>query len=259
MKIKQSWVLGLAFFFLTLAGSGDTQPAKPKELQKIKPHDFQTACTARIVSIECGTGLQAIVHIQADCVNGIRSYALWWTFGGNSLERTFGFSEVMPKHIDETVTIAHSMPRDVDHIHCLGFMVRDPGNQEAKTFADEPGGACVGHMQGVSLNVLAPNGGEQWVGNSTRTITWVSVQPDHMNYLGPNYTVDIVLLRNGAVRGDVARHVLARSGAFSWTAGRLANGTLVQPGPGYQIKVKHSSGVLSDISDGSFEILPQAQ
>jgi hypothetical protein len=257
--MKKTWRPGLAIFFFMLAGIGESQVAKPQEINKIKPHVFQVPCTAKIVSVECGPGLQAIVHIQASCVNGIKSYALWWTFGGNFFEKTFGYSEVIPKHIDETVTIAHSMPRDVDHCHSIGFKVRDVTNQEAKDFVLEPGCACVGHMQGVSLNLTAPNGGEQWVSGSTRTIIWVSVHPDHMNYLGPNYGVDISLVQNGTVLGYLARYVLAKPGTFSWTVGKMINGAMKPPGPGYKIRVQHSAGVLVDDSAGSFEILPQGQ
>ncbi|MDP2876309.1 MAG: hypothetical protein Q8O00_09000, partial [Holophaga sp.] len=85
------------------------------------------------------------------------------------------------------------------------------------------------------LTIIAPNGGELWRRGETRAITWT-----------PNGTTGnlvIELLQNNAVAGLIASGVSASTGSYSWTVGRLANGTSIT-GTNLKIRISTAAGAM---------------
>jgi len=71
------------------------------------------------------------------------------------------------------------------------------------------------------IRLLAPNGGEQWRRGETRQITWTAS--------GIAGDVVIELVRNDSVIGTIAT-VPANQGNFTWTVGRVENGSFISSG-----------------------------
>ena len=98
----------------------------------------------------------------------------------------------------------------------------------------------------ATITVTAPNGGESWPLGDSRDITW--------SQSGVSGTVNIDLLRDGAVLGPIASGIAATAGSHRWTVGSYSGGTATARG-GYRIRVRHSSGTPSDDSNRDFTIV----
>lgn len=110
------------------------------------------------------------------------------------------------------------------------------------------------------LTVLKPNGGESWtLGRSNMQISWSAA--------GVSENVRISLLMSGKLVGTIADNLPPGSSPFLWTAGKLADGTMVPAGSDYKVRVHVSkSNELtkssdlskssdSDESDGPFSLV----
>jgi len=89
---------------------------------------------------------------------------------------------------------------------------------------------------GPSLNITSPNGGEAWHKGETRTISW--------NATGVSDNLVIELLQNDVVAGTIASSVDSATGSYSWTVGRLENGSFVT-GTNLKIRISTPDGSVS--------------
>jgi len=85
------------------------------------------------------------------------------------------------------------------------------------------------------LQVTSPNGSEIWRRGESRDITWTATE------VTGNLTIE--LLQNDTVLGTIVSAVDAASGSYSWTVGRLENGSFVR-GPGLKIRIRTTSGLV---------------
>jgi len=76
----------------------------------------------------------------------------------------------------------------------------------------------VGEAPAETIEVLAPNGGESWRRGENRVITWSA------SGISGNVTIELL---QGETVHVVADSVPATDGSYTWTVGRLANGTWV--------------------------------
>ena len=76
----------------------------------------------------------------------------------------------------------------------------------------------VGEAPAETIEVLAPNGGETWRRGENRVITWSA------SGISGNVTIELL---QGETVHVVADSVPATDGSYTWTVGRLANGTWV--------------------------------
>lgn len=83
------------------------------------------------------------------------------------------------------------------------------------------------------MDLLSPNGGERWRRGEVRAITWTAT-----GILGD---LVIELLQGQTVLGTIAPSVPASAGRFSWTVGRLADGSWVT-GNGMGIRLRSTEG-----------------
>jgi len=87
-------------------------------------------------------------------------------------------------------------------------------------------------ISGPSLTVTSPNGGETWRKGETHQMTWVASE------ISGNVIIE--LLQNDAVVGPIAE-VPASIGSYSWTVGRLEDGTFITGG-NLKIRICTASG-----------------
>ncbi len=99
-----------------------------------------------------------------------------------------------------------------------------------------------------SVRVVSPNGGESWLRNSQRTITWVCV--------GISGNVRLVLFKGGVKLGTIAT-VSAFPGSYNWKVGAYSNSTAAA-GNGYKVRVVTVDSLTGDTSDASFTIAARA-
>jgi len=85
----------------------------------------------------------------------------------------------------------------------------------------------------ISLKVTSPDGGEQWQRGEQRAITW--------NATGINGNLVIELVRDNSVLGVIASGVPVSAGSFTWTVGRLENGSFVT-GSNLKIRIRSEDG-----------------
>jgi len=98
-----------------------------------------------------------------------------------------------------------------------------------------------------SITVISPNGGENWLIGSNKTITW--------DCIGLTSTIKISLWKDGVLVGDITSNTLDPSlKSYSWIAGKLLNGTMVAAGSGYTIKIKENGTAITDVSNASFTL-----
>ncbi|MBN2346652.1 MAG: hypothetical protein JXO51_09715 [Candidatus Aminicenantes bacterium] len=96
-----------------------------------------------------------------------------------------------------------------------------------------------------TITVSSPNGGESWELGSSHSITW-----SRANLSG---TVNVELLRDGAVLGTIASGLAATATSHPWTVGEYTGGRATARG-GYRVRVRHSLGRPSDDSNRDFTI-----
>ena len=94
------------------------------------------------------------------------------------------------------------------------------------------------------INVTSPNGGEKWSIGSFHKIRWAAE--------GLTGKVKINLWKNGTEVGLIKNNI--NGGEYTWTVGNLIDGTTVESGYGYKIKIAEQYSVIEDFSDDSFNI-----
>lgn len=95
---------------------------------------------------------------------------------------------------------------------------------------------CVSIAAGTSsasLRVNSPNGGESWRRGESRTITWTAT--------GITETLVIELMQGPTLLGVIATGVTPNAGSYSWTVGRLADGT-TRSGNNLKLRIRTTSG-----------------
>ena len=112
------------------------------------------------------------------------------------------------------------------------------------------------------IRVDEPNGSEEWEipkpgysgGAQHKWIKW--------SMKGWTGNVNLILMQNGKSKGLIAEHVNAHAYSFSWLIGKLANGTKVDPGIGFKVRiVRDYPGLvvpqhpLQDETDGDFSLI----
>jgi hypothetical protein len=98
-----------------------------------------------------------------------------------------------------------------------------------------------------SITVTSPNGGESWEIGTMHPVTWA--QTDVSEHLR------ISLVRgSGIVVGTIAEGLLPGSSPYSWSAGRLMNGTKAPVASDYRVRVQAMGEQGGDSSDGTFAI-----
>jgi hypothetical protein len=98
----------------------------------------------------------------------------------------------------------------------------------------------------IRLNLLNPVGGEVLKMSSNATITWKA-----KGYTG---TLKIILFKDGAVQGAIARNVPVDSMVYSWIVGDYIGGKAAT-GTGYQIVLKVKGLSISDYNYSPFTIV----
>ncbi len=99
-----------------------------------------------------------------------------------------------------------------------------------------------------SVKVVSPNGGESWALHSSFPITWTSANAGAVK-------VDIIL-RKGSVRvGAIKSQVSLAAGSCPWQdVGKLEDGTVVDAGTDYVIRIRDAANTFGDSSDNAFAI-----
>jgi len=83
------------------------------------------------------------------------------------------------------------------------------------------------------LTITSPNGAESWRRNETRAITWTAA--------GVSENLTIELMQGPTLLGVIATGIAPASGSFTWTVGRLADGTFIT-GTNLKIRIRTASG-----------------
>lgn len=98
-----------------------------------------------------------------------------------------------------------------------------------------------------TITVTSPNGGESWELGTSHPITWTTANVvEHLR---------ISLVRNnGDPVGTIAEGLLPGSSPYSWSAGRLMNGTNAPLAGDYKIRVQAMGEQGGDSSNGVFTI-----
>jgi len=99
----------------------------------------------------------------SDPENGTLNYSVTW--GDEARAGTIASSPTNPA-VQQTATFTHSYERAGTYNPI--FVVTDNSGQSARTSLS----ITVGQTTNRNITVLTPNGGEQWVANSTQAITW---------------------------------------------------------------------------------------
>ena len=95
------------------------------------------------------------------------------------------------------------------------------------------------------LNLVSPNGYENWKQGSSHWITWTAG--------GYSGNVKLVLFQNGVKLGNIALNIPASDGSYHWKAGDYIGGT-APVGGGYGVRVITMDGVFRDDSEALFAI-----
>ncbi len=94
-------------------------------------------------------------------------------------------------------------------------------------------------LDAASLKVNSPDGGELWQRGEQRNITWTAQ--------GFALPLTIELLQHDSVVGILAEDIPAAAGAYSWTVGRLGNGSFIS-GSGFKIRIRTANSTVSAIA-----------
>lgn len=95
---------------------------------------------------------------------------------------------------------------------------------------------CLSIAAGTSpatLRLAGPNGGEAWRRNETRQITWIATS------VTENLVIE--LMQGPTLIGVIATGIAPESGTYTWTVGRLADGTS-RIGPNLKIRIRTALG-----------------
>ncbi len=84
-----------------------------------------------------------------------------------------------------------------------------------------------------SLTLTSPNGGESWRRNEARAITWTAA--------GVTENLVIELMQGPTLLGVIATGIAPASGSYTWTVGRLADGTF-RSGTNLKIRIRTAPG-----------------
>lgn len=123
-----------------------------------------------------------------------------------------------------------------------------------------------------SLKVLSPNGGETWVKNTTKTISWDQIRipsscPDGANcvdYVAPSfYDISLInyhspCLNNRCPLSVTAPIVIAKGvygNSYKWNVGKILNENEKVRDGSYQIVVCETGSGVCDSSDNYFKII----
>ena len=107
---------------------------------------------------------------------------------------------------------------------------------------------AVGPLAAGILTVVKPNGNEfLTLGQANCQIQW--------NAVGVTQNIRVNLVKDGAVVGTIAASLPPGSSPFLWTAGQLADGTMVQLGAGYKVRIRAIESSEADESDGVFSLV----
>jgi hypothetical protein len=93
-----------------------------------------------------------------------------------------------------------------------------------------------------SITVTSPNGGEQWPGGSTQTITWTST--------GTIANVKIFYSTNGGVRWTNITNSTPNGGSYDWTLPTVSRAKTK-----CRVRITSVDETVEDSSDGNFTIL----
>jgi hypothetical protein len=85
----------------------------------------------------------------------------------------------------------------------------------------------------ASLTLTSPNGGESWRRNESRQITWTAS--------GVTENLVIELMQGPTLLGVIATGIAPASGSYTWTVGRLVDGTFLS-GTNLKIRIRTASG-----------------
>jgi len=102
---------------------------------------------------------------------------------------------------------------------------------------------CLGRW--FSSGVDAPNNGEPLTLGYTYNITWT--------YSGVTH-IKLVLFQNGTLVEKIAPDILPSIHTYTWSVGQLANGTKVNPGTGFKVRVRTIDNGPYDDSAAAFAI-----
>ncbi len=91
----------------------------------------------------------------------------------------------------------------------------------------------IGPEPGASLTVTSPNGGESWRRNETRAITWTAS--------GITEPLVIELMQGPTLLGVIATGIPPGDGSYSWTVGRMVDGTF-RTGTNLKIRIRTTPG-----------------
>lgn len=91
----------------------------------------------------------------------------------------------------------------------------------------------VGIQPLTSLSLTSPNGGEAWRRNEAHQITWTAT--------GFTENLTLELMQGPTLLGVIATSLAPASGSFTWTVGRLADGTF-RSGANLKIRIRTASG-----------------
>jgi hypothetical protein len=105
-----------------------------------------------------------------------------------------------------------------------------------------------GTIHAARIIVECPNGGEKWRSNEIRYISWRSAEVTG--------NVKITLWKDDQLLGEIAGSVAGSADILRWTVGQTKGGQ-APAGSGYKIKIKEKETPVADMSDHSFEILPE--
>jgi hypothetical protein len=99
------------------------------------------------------------------------------------------------------------------------------------------------------LNLVSPNGFENWQLGSVHPITWTAP--------GIAANIKLVLFKNGVKLGNIVTNISAGTGTYDWIVGNYIGGSATVGG-GYAVRVITMDGVYRDDSDVPFAITAQS-
>ena len=104
-----------------------------------------------------------------------------------------------------------------------------------------------GKVYAASLNVLSPNGGEEWMLGTSQDIRWDASGFSQNEQL-------TVYLNKDSQRKIIAQNIPITQGVLNWKVGELLIGT-AERGEGYKVEVEAEGMSIKDDSDQPFTIL----
>jgi len=127
----------------------------------------------------------------------------------------------------------------------FGLAAGSPGKNAGSDGKDMGADVSTVGIQPLStLTLTSPNGGESWRRNETRAITWT------VTGVSENLTLELV--QGPTLLGVIATGISPASGSYTWTVGRLADGTF-HMGTNLKVRIRTASGQASSVArlDGS--------